>query len=389
MSLRDTACYTLLLIPSLKDPNVLELIEAHQPGNQESRYVRVRERQEGEALSGVIYDSLSGAKLASYGYPNERAKKRRLELHGPEEEVPLESTGRINFEWNFVFESNKYRWSREVYGKDYICALDRKPDPRVEICLARDGDKHSSGRIQILHYNIDRFPTEIKDLRGLETLLIASFMSFVDVADDRHIRPSLGTSTSSSAEPPPKVISEEDFEDRNPNEIIVELDSDLDAHVSRACGLLEDPNMLFIVVRSKTAEASQLALQVSLGVTRFRHRESLNDLHQYVIEQEIPSTAPSPRQNDRPGPKVIKLDDDLPPPSAPLRHGSGNASEWTPPPMLEIYLSTIELPDLKPGRREHLQPTAAASFENPIKISSERKGSGTSNGIARRFRTHS
>ena len=38
-------------------------------------------------------------------------------------------------------------------------------------------------------------------------------MSFVDVADDRHIRPSLGTSTSSSAEPPPKVISEEDFED--------------------------------------------------------------------------------------------------------------------------------------------------------------------------------
>ena len=40
-------------------------------------------------------DSLSGAKLASYGYPNERAKKRRLELHGPEEEVPLESTGRM------------------------------------------------------------------------------------------------------------------------------------------------------------------------------------------------------------------------------------------------------------------------------------------------------
>ena len=55
MSLRDTACYTLLLIPSLSDPNVLELIEAHQPGNQESRYVRVKEKAEGEALSGVIY----------------------------------------------------------------------------------------------------------------------------------------------------------------------------------------------------------------------------------------------------------------------------------------------------------------------------------------------
>ncbi len=32
-------------------------------------------------------------------------------------------------------DRNKYRWTREVYGKDYICSLDRKPDPRVEICL--------------------------------------------------------------------------------------------------------------------------------------------------------------------------------------------------------------------------------------------------------------
>lgn len=30
---------------------------------------------------------------------------------------------------------NKYRWNKEVYGKDYICSIDRKPDPRVEVCL--------------------------------------------------------------------------------------------------------------------------------------------------------------------------------------------------------------------------------------------------------------
>jgi len=30
---------------------------------------------------------------------------------------------------------NKYRWTKEVVGKDYICSLDRKPDPKVEICL--------------------------------------------------------------------------------------------------------------------------------------------------------------------------------------------------------------------------------------------------------------
>jgi hypothetical protein len=56
------------------------------------------------------------------------------------------------FEWTFVFEGwvvavacsgiwlivirrNKYKWNKELYGKDYICSLDRKPDPRVEICL--------------------------------------------------------------------------------------------------------------------------------------------------------------------------------------------------------------------------------------------------------------
>jgi hypothetical protein len=40
---------------------------------------------------------------------------------------------------------------------------------------ARDSDSKSPGRLQILHYNIDRFP-EIKDLRGLETLLVARYV---------------------------------------------------------------------------------------------------------------------------------------------------------------------------------------------------------------------
>lgn len=39
---------------------------------------------------------------------------------------------------------------------------------------ARDADSKNPGRLQILHYNLDRFSNEIKDLRGLETLLVAS-----------------------------------------------------------------------------------------------------------------------------------------------------------------------------------------------------------------------
>ena len=40
---------------------------------------------------GVDYSS--GAKLASMGMEIEKAKKRRLQLHGPEEEVAFDFTG--------------------------------------------------------------------------------------------------------------------------------------------------------------------------------------------------------------------------------------------------------------------------------------------------------
>lgn len=55
MSLRDTACYTLTLIPSFQDPRALELVEVLQNGKQESRYARVREKVDGEVYSAAIY----------------------------------------------------------------------------------------------------------------------------------------------------------------------------------------------------------------------------------------------------------------------------------------------------------------------------------------------
>ena len=33
--------------------------------------------------------------------------------------------------------------------------------------------------MQILHYNIERFPNEITDLRGLETLLVLSYVQLL------------------------------------------------------------------------------------------------------------------------------------------------------------------------------------------------------------------
>jgi len=43
----------------------------------------------------LIPDALSGAKLASMGYGSFKDKRRRLELHNPDEIVPFDYTGKM------------------------------------------------------------------------------------------------------------------------------------------------------------------------------------------------------------------------------------------------------------------------------------------------------
>lgn len=67
-----------------------------------------------------------------------------------------------------------------------------------------------------------------------------------------------------------------------------------------------------MVIRTRNPGAVQRALEVSLGVTRFRHREGLGEIKQYVVDEEStpPSTAgPVASGSSKPGPKVISLDD--------------------------------------------------------------------------------
>lgn len=114
MSLRDQACYTLNLQPSATDPNVLELVEVDGV-RREPRYARLKEVRVdlGETQSASIYgelsssvrlyiaeeiDYLTGAKLASTGFAGEKgSKQRRLQLHGPDEEVPFEASRGLGF----------------------------------------------------------------------------------------------------------------------------------------------------------------------------------------------------------------------------------------------------------------------------------------------------
>ncbi|ODN91992.1 hypothetical protein L198_05664 [Cryptococcus wingfieldii CBS 7118] len=340
MSLRDSSCYTLTICPHSADPAVVELVESFGPtkGGEEPRYARVKEAQAGEGYSAALYDIVTGARLASAGYVVEKAKSRRLQLHGPDETIPFHFIGKINFEWTFVFQGNKYSWRRELYGKDYICTLNRKPDPSVEICLAREAYKRNPARLQILHYNIDRFTSDIKDVRGLETLLVTSLLCLLDAWEDR------GSLTNAKSGPSPPIKESTPVDPalakENPNEILVGTHTNMDDHVARAVNLLEDPNILFIIIRTKSSDAHQRALQVSLGVKRFRHRENMSDLHQYIIEEEDTAQPVSSSK----GPKVIDLNDPKPVPRP------TSSKVWTPPTRMAIYLSTIVLPDLNPSR---------------------------------------
>lgn len=60
----------------------------------ESSTVRMSESPTDERTDRVA-DAFSGAKLGSMGYGNVKDKKRRLELHGPDEAVSFEFTGKL------------------------------------------------------------------------------------------------------------------------------------------------------------------------------------------------------------------------------------------------------------------------------------------------------
>lgn len=81
MALRDKACYTLSLVPSLRDPNVLELVEAGVGLKGEARYARVRETRDGEVYSSVLY----GESLDNVVVENSIRMARRVELEAVHE----------------------------------------------------------------------------------------------------------------------------------------------------------------------------------------------------------------------------------------------------------------------------------------------------------------
>lgn len=319
-----------------------------------------------------------------------KRKQRTLNLYNPSLELAFEMSGSLTFEWSFSFEDYRFRWRRETFsGSDYICSIERKPDPSVEVCVARHPSKGGKeGIIQLLDYNLERF--RIQDLKGLEIALYTSIISILEAASDRPSSKDAYTSpypsgrpnghatsngaralssTSTNSQGP--LITADDYEDDfNPNEVIVNASGSSEVFATRCVSLLQDDAILFIIIRSKDAAAVTKAVEVADATKRMRHRAGLDQerehsLRQYVVENEGKGggglvsnvgprnmTAKASKLSN--GPKVIDLNDKpkSPKEEAAKRKTSVRAS-WTPPTGVSIFLSKIDLPDLHPGRNSH------------------------------------
>jgi len=124
-------------------------------------------------------------------------------------------------------------------------------------------------------------------------------------------------------------------EKSQPNEIVVTSLFDPQEYAEYAVKLLSDPNLLYIVLRSKTETEVPKVVTVASLAKRMRYKGGAHDeeLHQYVKYDD--SEAPTK------GPKVINLD------RPPL--GADQQKDYRPPTALTIHLSKIAMPELQPA----------------------------------------
>jgi len=289
---------------------------------------------------------MSQSLLASATAPQAVSKHKTIELYNPSHVVEFKSTGTLTFRWSFSWEEHSFEWKREE------CYLIRKPDPAVLVAITKDiQGRVKSSAVQILDYNLNRF--EIADRKGLEITILATLLTFQDLASSNNA-PSepnvLSPPSQVEAPPPPPRPAPKTGVDRiaemhamryEPNEVTVNEEGSIENYGEYAEGLLADDAMLFITVRSASPADVPKVLQVVEHVKRLRHKRDVNagllseDLHQYVVYDSKPT-----------GLQRIKLDD---PPR----------NSYKPPSSLSVHLSKIPMPELNP------RPTAPKQHPYP------------------------
>ncbi|KAH8103811.1 hypothetical protein BXZ70DRAFT_922806 [Cristinia sonorae] len=361
----DQNLFTLSVTPHPEDASVLDLVDPS--GNAHYR----KQRISGQAYKIEVYDPHSESLLATVTAPSATSKHKTIELHNPSKIVELKYTGTLSFKWKFAWEVHEFEWKREE------CYILRKPDPAVLVAVTKEpAGRIKTSTVQILDYNLNRF--DIDDRKGLEIVILSALLSFQDTNDAYHTptpTPSGATPATSPptsppmptpADPlattsdlvhslpnvgrgngppptiPPKPAPKTGIEriaelhmlktlqgEGEANEVEVGIEGTVDDYAKYSDGLLKDDAMLFITLRSFSAQQVPKVLAVVEQMKRIRHKAGIAEtdpLFQYVVYD-----TPKPK-----GPKRINLDD------APPKKG------YTPPTSLSVHLSKIDMPELQP-----------------------------------------
>ncbi|KAF8347723.1 hypothetical protein F5887DRAFT_1258289 [Amanita rubescens] len=370
----DQNLFTLHFTQNKDNPNVIELVDPS--GNIHYR----RHRIPGQTYKIELYDPTSEALLATAAGPSSSSKHKTLELYNPTLVIELKYTGTLFFRWSFKWEDHEFEWKREE------CYMIRKPDPPVMVAVAKEPPgKIKTTAVQILDYNLNRF--DINDRKGLEITILTALLTFQDfnepissegtakgtkVPDAATTNPATTTAANIPAytantpvielipPPPPPKPARKTGVDRiaeiqalrdEVNEVMVEDEGAVPDYAQYCHILLQDDSMLFVTVKSASAEHVPKVLQVVEEAKRLRHKNGQDDdeLYQYVLYD-------NERQK---GPRRINLDD------------SNNMDKYKPPNSLTVYLTKIPMPELQPKTQVD-----------------ERKGKGESNHTRKRSSDH-
>ncbi|KAJ3877003.1 hypothetical protein F5051DRAFT_409865 [Lentinula edodes] len=337
----DQNLFTLIVTPSIIDPNVIDLVDS-------TGQVHYRKQRVPASIYKVeVYDFASESLLVTASAPSTTSKVKTLELCNPTIAVELKYTGTLSFKWSFQWENHEFEWKREE------CYMIRKPDPPVLVAITKEpAGRLKSSSVQVLDYNLNRF--DINDRKGLEIVILTALLTFHDSNDTYHSpklnsSPSPTTTPSASApiilEPPtppprpePKAgvdrIAELHAIRGEFNEVTVEAEGSVNDYAQYCWNLLQDDAVLFVMIKSHTSLEVQKVVQVAEETKRIRHKAGLeDDLHQYVIYDA----------EAKKGPKRINLDD--------TDKGKKPAA-YVPPSSLCIHISKILMPELQPLKPE-------------------------------------
>lgn len=332
----DKNLFTLQFTPNPDDPNGIDLVDPS--GVVHYRKLRVQ----GATYEINVSDPISGSLLIRGSSPNPTSRHKTLELFNPSIVVELKDVGKVSFRWSFKWEDHDFEWKKDE------CYMIRKPDPPVLVAVTSEPPSRiKNGTVQILDYNLNRF--DIADRKGLEIVILTALFTFSDLNESYHAategRPGLPRLISPGAPPvPPKPeprvgierIAEMQAFKGEVNELAVEDEGEVEDYAGHGWNLLQDEAMLFISVRSTSAENVPKVLRVVEEIKRLRHKAGLDEegeLHQYAIYEQ------------QKGPKIIKLDNPK---------GKNVDLNYTPPTSLTVHLSKIDMPELKP--RANAQP---------------------------------